>query len=148
MTSPKTLLSIAALLLVGALLALLPHLTSGQANSAVNDHCLLNDGPCVIELDDGPLTLTAGPQLVGLTPITFTLAAPGYQADKIQMRIEGKAMYMGINQFSLTRQADGLWQGESEIALCTTGTMRWRALVSIERAGQQPLIASYEFDAQ
>jgi hypothetical protein len=58
-------------------------------------------------------------------------------------------MYMGQNRFRLTPEtgAGELWRGRGELAICTTGEMRWYLLLLLETASGQKQVR-FEFDAR
>lgn len=78
-------------------------------------------------------------------PLEFEIRLEGVVADTIHLSLEGRDMYMGISQTDLKPVADkpGYWNGISELAICTTGEMTWRARVTVQHG---PTITEANFD--
>ncbi|MBV0933567.1 hypothetical protein [Marinobacterium weihaiense] len=120
-----------------------------QEVGATRHACDLQQGPCTVELEDSRLTLEAGPRpLRSLTPITISVSIEGHQPDRVNARLQGAEMYMGINEFTLSpTAAPGHWQGKTELAVCTTGTMLWQLQIDIsDMTGSQQHL--FEFEAR
>ncbi|GAA0687366.1 hypothetical protein GCM10009104_11810 [Marinobacterium maritimum] len=124
----------------------------------IRHECDLQQGPCQIELSNGRLQLEAGPlPMRSLSPLKLALSLDGMNANRILADLQGADMYMGINQFELQRisetnsadtsSANTPWQGQTELAVCTTGSMRWQLTLAIEtpEGTQQHL---FEFEAR
>jgi len=147
-----------ALLMVGLLACfwlgarLLQQSLSSEAD-ALRVDCDLQQGPCRFELDGVPMQLEATPRpLRSLLPFEIRLGLPEqdrFNIDRIDAELQGVDMYMGQNRFSLNPEpgATGLWRGRSELAICTTGEMRWYLLLTLETASG-PKQARFEFDAR
>ncbi|MBA4501182.1 hypothetical protein [Marinobacterium marinum] len=98
----------------------------------IHHDCDLQRGICQIELNNGRLQLEAGPlPMRSLSPLRLTLRADGIEATSILADLQGKDMYMGVNQFELTPSAESLWHGQTELAVCTTGSMQWQLTLTI-----------------
>ena len=78
-------------------------------------------------------------------PIRFTLSIEGKQPDRVWVDLQGKEMYMGVNQTNLNFDA-GIWSAPGTLGVCTTGTMRWVLSLILER-GEQQQVYTFEFDA-
>lgn len=65
------------------------------------------------------------------TPLTFTVELENIPAQSVMVDLQGKDMYMGINQIQLSpvEGNPGTWQGSTELAVCVTGEMTWQARV-------------------
>lgn len=114
-------------------------------NGAKSHDCDLQLGSCQ---QDG-FNLSFGPTPIqSLQPLTLTLAATDDDRyDQVTADLQGADMYMGQNQFILEQTEDNLWQANTELAVCTTGSMKWRLTVSLTHNGttQQH---QFEFKAQ
>jgi len=77
--------------------------------------------------------------------ISFELNLDGVQPDKVWVDLQGKEMYMGVNQTNLLR-VNNRWSAPATLGVCTTGTMRWILTLILEREQQQK-IYRFEFDA-
>ena len=55
-------------------------------------------------------------------------------------------MYRGVNQFELEK-IESQWQGQTQLAGCTTGTMTWIAKVILETDSEQKIV-ELRFDAR
>lgn len=124
------------LLLIGLLaLMLLPGYL--QQPDATSIHlpaqpCDLHTGPCEAVLGERRVTLSLSPgPLQSMQPIHVEVALAGIEAQGVLLDLQGLDMYMGINQTLLQPAASGQWQGQTEIAVCATGKMTWRAQLTI-----------------
>lgn len=77
--------------------------------------------------------------------ISYELSLDGQQPDKAWVDLQGKEMYMGVNQTNLAL-ANNRWSAPATLGVCTTGEMRWILTLILERAEQQK-IYRFEFDA-
>ncbi|WP_409522902.1 hypothetical protein [Nitrincola sp. MINF-07-Sa-05] len=144
---------IIVLLLAGlAALMLLPEYL--QQNSAAVEltpqPCDLHTGVCEGILDDKRvrLSITPGP-LHSMKPLQVMVQLDGINAQAVLLDIQGRDMYMGINQTQLQSPVQTFsnessnkssneisnghdnWNGKTELAVCTTGEMFWRAQLII-----------------
>lgn len=123
------------------------------ATGALPVACDLQQGACRFELDGIPMTLEATPRpLRSLLPfeLRLTLEQPGAMPlTGVSAELQGVDMYMGQNRLVLNTEPDnnGLWRGRSELAICTTGEMRWSLILTLETATEQKQ-ARFEFNAQ
>lgn len=114
----------------------------------VRHDCDLQQGSCQINLENGRLQLQAGPLPLGsLKPLNMTLSVDGISASQIQGELQGAEMYMGINQFDFEPDTASGWQAQTELAVCTSGSMRWQLKLAITtpKGIQQHL---FEFEAR
>lgn len=115
--------------------------------------CNLQQGPCRFELDGVMMQLEASPRpLQSLLPfeLYLQLQSPGaIDVVRVDAELQGVDMYMGHNRFSLTPEAgeNDLWRGRGELALCTTGEMRWYLLLTLETPDGL-MQARFEFNAR
>lgn len=82
-------------------------------------------------------------------PLQFEVTLDNIDAQQVMVDLQGKSMYMGINQTLLTKVSDtqNRWQGNITLPICTTGKMTWVSSIQIEEQGQI-IKADFEFDAQ
>lgn len=110
--------------------------------------CDLQQGSCNIKLGTGILQVDAGPlPLRSLNPLNLTLQFEGEQPEQITAELQGAEMYMGINRFELNPDGQGNWYGKTELAVCTTGTMRWQLLLMLQ-TDTGPEQHLFEFNAR
>jgi hypothetical protein len=115
--------------------------------------CDLQQGPCRFELAGVAMELEATPRpLRSLLPFELRLRVlePGVmELGRVDAELQGVKMYMGQNRFRLTPEtgAGELWRGRGELAICTTGEMRWYLLLLLETASGQKQVR-FEFDAR
>jgi hypothetical protein len=97
------------------------------------------------------MQLEATPRpLRSLLPFELFLQVQGeLEITQVNAELQGVEMYMGQNRFSLTAEPgeNNLWRGRSELAICTTGEMRWYLLLMLETATGQKQ-ARFEFNAR
>ena len=79
--------------------------------------------------------------------MTLELATSNTNITKVWVDLQGVDMYMGVNQFELVDTGNA-WQGITELAVCTTGKMRWLARVIIEQSQGETLFLDLTFDAE
>lgn len=124
----------------------LPRLVENNSGTSYSS-CDLNQGPCELEIDGQPARLSLAPIPVrSATPLTFTLELGGQQPERVWLDLQGAEMYMGINQSEFQKR-DGLWIANTELAVCTTGTMLWRARITLEERAT-PLRVELTFEAR
>ncbi|QEQ96366.1 hypothetical protein [Neptunomonas concharum] len=155
-TNLKTIIGL--FLTFGAIIIIwkLPHFLSLSNTPAVRElstvaQCDLTEGACYAKLDEVEIALSIEPkQFSSLKPLLFTAEISGLDATEAILDLQGKEMYMGINQTPLTLNPNTrVWTGVTELAVCTTGSMLWQASV-IARENDQttPIKATFEFVAQ
>jgi hypothetical protein len=108
--------------------------------------CDLQLGKCEFETTTGVATLELTPTRVSsAAPFKLSVSYPGDAPTAVWVDLQGKEMYMGVNQPHLERQAE-LWSAEANLGVCTTGTMRWVLNLVVELQTKQQ-IYQFEFDA-
>lgn len=156
-------LALLCLLLLAVLAGATWYQQSMVSPGAVRHDCDLQQGSCQLKVGDGTLRLEAGPlPLRSLSPLKLSLSLDGMDARRIRADLQGAEMYMGINQFELepatdpkTSGADKTdlpirsqhWQGKTELAVCTTGSMVWQLTLEIETP-EGPQQHLFEFEAR
>lgn len=106
-----------------------------QARVLTPPACDISTQRCALE-DQGirlAFALTPTP-VTSATPLNAQLEIEGLAARNVVLSLEGREMYMGINQTTLrpANTDSSTWEGETELAVCTTGRMVWRAMLLIE----------------
>jgi len=152
----RTLQLLALLVLLLALLAtvwLLPRWLAPPrvAELAPPAGCDLSAAPCRIEDGRRSVELELAPRQVrALEPLEFRVRTQGMDTTAVSIQLEGKEMYMGINQLQLQPVAGepGLWRGVGELAVCTTGEMIWQARIRVATGHDGDLNALFEFSAR
>lgn len=149
LTLISTLLTLVVLILVWQLPNWLTTAHQPDQTQLKAERCLLNQQSCTAVGAEQSVSLMVDTDTIrSLTPLPFVASLSGVEADSVTLVLEGKEMFMGVNQFSMSQQHDGSWHATTELAVCTTGKMVWLANVIIERAHQQPVKATFEFEAQ
>lgn len=142
-------------LVLGVAVVWLPEQLNQQQTSAdqltlSNPDCSITDGPCQATKDDFQVQLSVdATQIHSATPLTFEIEVSDPSVDAVALHLEGRDMYMGLNQkqFSRVEGSDTRWQGTTELAICTTGEMIWRAKV-LTRNNNRLSEAQFYFSAQ
>lgn len=114
------------------------------------DGCSIKESVCNATTNNQSISVQVNPQEIRSTiPLTFTIELNGIDADAVNLSLEGVDMFMGLNQTQLSPVKDkpGLWRGVTEIAICTTGEMMWRARVTAQQE-QQQIEAHFDFSAK
>lgn len=118
---------------------------------ALTESCDLNTAQCTASQDNKSISLAITPQrIASLVPLVFSVTLTNINAQSVVLDIQGKDMFMGINQIKLSPSADGkTWEGTTELAVCTTNTMFWRASISAyPDETSDPDKAIFEFEAK
>lgn len=137
---------IAAICLLGGALGAGLWLSDAGAPRAEAISCSVTVATCKFETPQGTATLDLSPRpLSSAKPFKVSLSYPGDASGGVWIDLQGKEMYMGVNQVNLISKGDQ-WLGEANLGLCTTGTMRWVLNLVIEGA-QGQTIYQFEFDA-
>ncbi len=112
--------------------------------------CDLTLSACSASQDDKSLQLKiASDTIHSLTPLVFKLKIENIEAESVVLSLEGKEMFMGINQKQMTKIDPTSWEVTTEMAACTTGSMIWRVRVDLyEKQNPTPISASFEFTSQ
>lgn len=151
MIKQKRLLVITGLALVLLGLTTLPYWLSQQEVQLHAKGCYLNTTQCIAKKDEVQIALSVQPQAIAsLKPLTFFADINHPDTKRVVLDLQGKEMYMGLNQIELTlNPATHLWEGTTELAVCTTGEMIWLATVSVFNAtGTATTHAQFEFTAR
>lgn len=139
-------MTLALLLLVGALGAALWLQQASDTKANVVD-CDLLGGPCEFETPEGLASLELIPlPISSAAPFQLSVSYPGDAPDSVWVDLQGKEMYMGVNQVNLL-QRGSVWQAEANLGICTTGTMRWVLNLILEQSDGQE-VYQFEFDAR
>lgn len=112
--------------------------------------CDLHTGACVASRGNQllQLKLTPGP-LQSLKPLTIEVRLQNLPARQVMLDLQGVEMYMGLNQTQLTQDPErpDIWTGTTELAVCTTGEMTWRASIYVDTP-EALYSTAFDFDAR
>ncbi|WP_415896451.1 hypothetical protein ACMXYX_10460 [Neptuniibacter sp. QD72_48] len=112
--------------------------------------CDLHQGKCLAADDNLQVELSiVAEEISSSKPLLFDVTIENIAAEQVLVDLQGKSMYMGINQTLLTKipGTDNRWQGSITLPICTTGKMTWVSSIKIEEQGQITQ-ANFEFDAR
>jgi len=113
--------------------------------------CNLSVGPCEFTTNAGVAWLELSPRPISsASPFQVGVSYPGDALSSIWIDLQGREMYMGINQVTLEWSDEGQsghWQAEANLGICTTGTMRWVLNLILEQSDGQE-VYQFEFDAR
>lgn len=130
-----------------SVLALLIWASQDYLNAKSVSDCNINSGQCEVISNDFQYRFTLGPMparsLNNMTLVAET-NLPGI--NRVWVDLQGADMYMGVNQFEL-ENIESQWQGQTQLAVCTTGTMTWIAKVIFETDTEQKIV-ELRFDAR
>lgn len=148
------LLVIAAVIFTAILF--LPTWLDSQTSSSDSDtykmvtqpNCVPYGRSCRAEFGKHAVTLEITAEtLKALIPLTFNLNSENMQIQEAELQLQGKEMYMGVNNSSFHQLTPNKWQSISELSVCTTGTMRWQAVLNLKTT-EGRFQAIFEFDAK
>lgn len=147
----RALITIALLASVGALVLWLPAKFSEKSAVGIQltpPACDLNSGPCRLQQGRIELVFSLGPTpLQSLKTLQAQLQIEGIEPERVLLSLEGRDMYMGLNRTELARNDAKSWTGTTELAVCTTGRMVWRAHLLIQTNGEQ-YTTWFDFEAR
>ena len=130
-----------------SVLALLIWASQDYLNTKSVSACDINSGQCEVISNDFQYRFTLGPMparsLNNMTLVAET-NLPGI--NRVWVDLQGADMYMGVNQFEL-ENIESQWQGQTQLGVCTTGTMTWVAKVIFETDTEQKIV-ELRFDAR
>ncbi|WP_415903938.1 hypothetical protein ACMXYW_10030 [Neptuniibacter sp. QD48_55] len=112
--------------------------------------CDLHQGKCIAADDNQQVELSiVAEEISSSKPLLFDVTIENIAAEQVLVDLQGKSMYMGVNQTLLTKipGTDNRWQGSITLPICTTGKMTWVSSIKIEEQGQITK-ANFEFDAR
>lgn len=112
--------------------------------------CDLHTGACLASRGNQQLQLRVIPgPLESLKPLEVEVRLQQLDAQQVMLDLQGVDMYMGLNQIHLVQdeERDDIWRGTTELAVCTTGEMTWRASVFIDTP-EHLYSTAFDFDAR
>jgi len=99
--------------------------------------CDLRAGPCRQAVAGGHISLAITPHEIPLMqPLRLVLETKGLTVRGVEVEIRGLNMDMGLNRTVLVQTADGHWEGETILPVCSQRTMEWEAAVRLDSAGR------------
>ena len=102
--------------------------------------------PCPAETPFGRVVLNISPRpIVAMNPLQVAVEAAG-PLDDVRIELKGRDMEMGPNMAVLTPLATTRWRGSVMVPVCTTGRMRWDAVLVL-RLGPRTERFTFGFDA-
>lgn len=109
--------------------------------------CPLASQACEFETTFGSAKFTLLPQPPSSKEgINLELQLSDQQPEKVWVDLQGKEMYMGVNQTNLQLE-NGSWAAPATLGVCTTGEMLWELTLILEHLQQQD-IYRFEFSAR
>ncbi|WP_415891848.1 hypothetical protein ACMXYN_10920 [Neptuniibacter sp. PT8_73] len=112
--------------------------------------CDLHQSKCTAAIEDQQVELSIiAEEISSSKPLLFDVTIENIAAEQVLIDLQGKSMYMGVNQTLLTKipGTTNRWQGNITLPICTTGKMTWISSIKIEEQGQVTQ-ANFEFDAR
>jgi len=108
---------------------------TAYARVAMPPDCDLHAGPCRQALAGGRLSFAVTPREIPLMqPLRLVLETDGLAVRAAEVEIRGLNMDMGLNRTVLTQTAEGRWEGETILPVCSRRTMEWEAAVRLDAA--------------
>lgn len=123
---------------------------SAATLTLVPSTCDLNSGSCRAGQEGHALEFSLGPApIASLKPLRAEVRLEGIKARAVTLLLEGRDMYMGLNETHLVAQdGDGVWHGTTELAVCSTGRMVWRARLLIDTDDNNDYETWFDFEAR
>jgi len=104
---------------------------------AADPGCDLRAGPCRQALAGGRLGFAITPREIPLMQtLRLVVETDGLTVRAVEVEIRGLNMNMGLNRTVLARTADGHWEGETILPVCSQRTMQWEAAVRLDSAAR------------
>ena len=119
----------------------------------ITTDCDVNLETCLIELPSKSderrvLSLSLNPKPAkSLVPLTFSFSVDGKQPESAWLDLQGTTEYMGINQTPLRFDGES-WAGVTELSVCTTGLMVWKARLIITEQDGESYPVDFFFEAK
>ena len=135
-TSPRQLILTAAGIAALAAATWLPGML--QQNALQGDiqlpvpGCEITEAGCNTQQDELSMQLQLSTdQPRSAEPLSFQLELGNIPASAVMIDLQGRDMYMGVNQAQMSpvEGKPGLWQVTTELPICVTGEMVWQAKV-------------------
>ena len=111
--------------------------------------CELSQKFCIAKRDKQQIQVKIiSPIISSASPLLFEVRLTNVEADQVMLDLKGRDMYMGLNQVMLNKVpgTTDRWQGETTLAVCTTGKMTWVTSIIAEKKGNLTQ-ANFYFDA-
>ncbi|PIE25519.1 MAG: hypothetical protein CSA60_00065 [Neptuniibacter caesariensis] len=150
-------LQIALILAVIAGLAVALYLPNLLQNEPLQAHvlqtapgCDLRVNSCIARTDQQAISLSIPTDTIhSAKPLPFVVTLSNIDADQVMIDLQGKEMFMGLNQTMMERVpgTQNQWQANVTLAVCTTGMMTWIAQITTA-AGDVMTSAAFEFEAR
>lgn len=117
------------------------------ATAPVPTLCDLNQTVCTSRLEGiGEIALALSPRPVPvLKPLEVRVESRIDDVRSIALRVTGRNMNMGVNQFLLKPQGGNGYRGEAMLPVCVRDRMEWLAEVVVE-TGHGQLIFPFHFE--
>jgi hypothetical protein len=97
------------------------------------DDCDLRAGACRRRIDGGAISLSVTPASIPLMkPLRIIADVEGLAVQGVLVEIRGLNMDMGLNRTSLEQTAEGRWEGETILPVCSQRRMEWEAAVRLD----------------
>ncbi|NRP15731.1 hypothetical protein [Marinobacterium sp. xm-a-152] len=119
----------------------------------ITTDCDVNFETCAIELpsdseESRVLSLSMNPKPAkSLVPLTFSFTVDGQQPESAWLDLQGTTEYMGINQTPIKFNGES-WSGVTELSVCTTGLMVWKARLIITEQDGESYPVDFFFEAE
>jgi hypothetical protein len=112
-------------------------LPADRACHPVGKACTVSDVALTLtlRLGDSVQPLKAFPVLVELAGETAA------KVNQVAVSFTMVNMEMGVNRFALRQRADGMWQGQALLPVCSNGRQDWR--VTVEVAGDTAYVGEF-----
>jgi len=125
------------------------HWQESRELTALNEGipCDLGEQTCVHPLPNGgKVSIAISPRPVPLMQtVRIEVALTGSDALVSHLDITGLNMDMGLNRVSLRSAADGTWEGETIIPVCSQRIMHWRAALILRDGLERHLLQDHFF---
>lgn len=136
-THKSIVLRVLSLCLIGLLISGCEPNANKKTNVFKADPSLCNFqiGPCTKSVNDIDLALSISPwNTPSEKPLTLNLTS-STKLENVNVRIEGRDMFMGIIPVNLTEIGKNSYQAPLIYGSCSSGYMVWQAIVSFEVNG-------------
>ncbi|MDN3697214.1 hypothetical protein QWY97_07580 [Vibrio cortegadensis] len=100
----------------------LSKLISQPKTKMIDDYCMVTTQTCSQNQVGMTLSRDAAQPLL---PTVFRVEWPNTDASQLVLNLQGVEMNMGTARFSLAKIADGIYQGEIILPICTIDEMTW-----------------------
>ena len=91
--------------------------------------------PCVVKMQDVELVVKLFPPVIVMSPFKIQVASDA-DVSAVHLSFRMKNMEMGMQRYALIKNADGQWQTDVVLPVCSLGRSDWTLILETEYVQQ------------